>query len=63
MVQLPSVFIMGMHSSLRCDVEEMVSGDGGREGGRGQFFITSGGFMYMYTCIIIPMHILQTKIH
>ena len=35
MVQLPSVYIMGMHSSLRCDVEEMVSGDGGRgEGGR-----------------------------
>ena len=71
MVHIPSVYIMGMHSSLRCDVEEMVSGDGGRgggreggrEGGRGQFFITSGGFMYMYTCIIIPMHILQTKIH
>ena len=37
--------------------------EGGREGGRDKFFITSGSFMYMYTCIIIPMHILQTKIH
>ena len=35
MVQLPSVYIMGMHSSLRCDVEEMVSGEGGGRGGGG----------------------------